>query len=99
MSHTPYNSPLLKHVQSWFETITCEYIAGSSAEAEKALQETLSLMGYGPPFDREQKCLNNFLLYKRANNLACLSVWGYYYDYKIASAKAALNPLAQMQLK
>lgn len=86
MISEPYSSSLLRNIQSWLDPLTDVYRADSAAESEIALQETHEIMGYKPPFDREQKCLNNLLTFKCANKLACLTVWAYYYDYKIANA-------------
>jgi len=87
MRYEPYNSSLLDNVQKWLEPLNEHYRADSKAEAESALQDSLKIVGFGAPFDREQRHLNNLLVFNGANKLACLTVWAYYYDYKIATAK------------
>jgi len=87
MRSEPYNSLLLDNVQKWLESLGDHYRAASKEEAESGLKNCLEIVGYGAPFDREQRRLNTLLIVKGANTLACLTAWAYYYDYKIAMTK------------
>ena len=45
-------------------------------------------IGYGEPFDREQRALNDLLYEAKASDELCLKIWSYYHDMKINEAMA-----------
>ncbi len=45
------------------------------------------MLGYGEPFDKEQKHLNQMLIDARASKTDCYSAWAYYFDRKMIEAK------------
>ncbi len=40
-------------------------------------------LGYGDPFDKEQKAINDLLCQTGASDQVCLTVWAYYHDMKL----------------
>ncbi len=73
-------------VKDWLEGLPQDLTPPSEAETQSTLSAVIAEMGYGAPFDREQKTINALLLQHRASRLACLVAWGYYHDAKLIEA-------------
>ncbi len=64
------------------------YGLGETEEATWSyIQKVAADLGYGAPFDWEQKAINAFLIEKGAGCLACFAAWGFYHDFKVAEAR------------
>ena len=81
-------TPFVAEIKQWLDTMTDDYVSASDNETELAIKDAVRMTGYGTPFDREQRGLNQLLKEKRANRLACLTAWAYYHDFKIANVKS-----------
>ncbi len=72
-------------IEDWLKTMPEKLKVGCERESEKELAETLSDLGYGAPFDSEQRVIKEKLIEARAGKMASLVIWGFYQDYKICA--------------
>ncbi|MGB0906430.1 MAG: hypothetical protein ACPGVT_02970 [Maricaulaceae bacterium] len=91
MVNGPNNIDVLEHLKEWLETMSGDMRSESNEATQLAISRAASQLGYGEPYDREQKRLNDLLVSHRANGLGCLSVWSAYHDYKIAQAHGKMK--------
>ena len=54
-----------------------------------AIARAIKKLGYGYPFDREQRKLNELLLDSLAGEAACLTAWNFYHEAQIIKAAAS----------
>ena len=74
----------LDHVQTWLDKDAPQSGRCSPEQTQAYINKVTSDMGYGFPFDREQKALNAYLIKKGADLLAlCFTAWGLYHDLKL----------------
>lgn len=87
MSGQNYSSPALSIVQDWLAYMTKSSMVETHKEALAACGWAITELGYGVPFDREQKSLNEMLVNSKADKIACLTAWGFYHDYNSSRHK------------
>ena len=79
-----YRSDIVEKVQSF---LASQY-AGVQTLARELSDVKLSAvkLGYGEPFDQEQRAINDLLCRSGASDQICLTVWAYYHDMKMNRA-------------
>lgn len=73
---------LLQSIETWLTSLPKQFRTERRLFSEIALSSTLETLGYGAPFDHEQREINRMLVEQHANEFACLAVWKYYQDSK-----------------
>ena len=73
-------------ISDWLAEMSPKQKASSRKESLMAVNEAVSLLGYGAPFDKEQRIINKMLIEKSAGKVACIVAWGFYHDYKVVEA-------------
>ncbi|MDB2439880.1 hypothetical protein N9W89_14300 [Hellea sp.] len=81
-----YTSPIITIIGDWLAQMSPTQKAASQKESVIAVNEAVSLLGYGAPFDKEQRTINKMLIEKSAGKVACIVAWGFYHDYKVVEA-------------
>ena len=61
--------------------------SGKNTNFDFAIEGAIAI-GYGEPFDREQREINQMLNKANSDLQTCTQIWGYYYGYQIAQAKS-----------
>jgi len=81
-----YTSDIVERVKAFLEQQD-----GDAENAPRDLNDVKKIamqLGYGEPFDREQRAINELLCEAGSGDQTCLSVWAFYHDMKMNSAKA-----------
>lgn len=89
-----YKSSLLKCVEDFLAGLSSTLIDKSDVDTWKEIDLAARSLGFGEPFDSEQRQINKMLLQKRANYIVCKVVWQHYYNCKLYNAahpEAALD--------
>ena len=74
------NAASINSVMAWLEEDLPQQTKCTYEQTRAHIEKVTSNLGYGVPFDREQKALNAFLVRQGADLLACLAVWGIYHE-------------------
>ena len=81
-----YTSDIVERVKAFLEKQD-----GDAENAPRDLNDVKKIakqLGYGEPFDREQRAINALLCQAGSSDQICLSVWCFYQDMKVNTAKA-----------
>ena len=57
----------------------------SKKQTRAAIDLTTEQLGYGVPFNAEQKVINKMLIDKKADVATCNAAWGFYHEYTQAN--------------
>ena len=87
IDNTVYTSPTTEKISEWLLDLPPSLQVESDNIFQQNLDNVIERLGYGAPFDAEQRAINDMLKAKRAGKIACASAWGYYHDYKVAEAR------------
>lgn len=82
-----YTSPITEKISDWLLDIPPSLQVQSDNIFQQNLDNVIARLGYGAPFDVEQRAINDMLKAKRAGKIACAIAWGYYHDYKFAETR------------
>jgi len=82
-----YSSPIIETIIEWLGDMSPKHTTNSLGETLTAVSEAVLLLGYGAPFDKEQRTINALLADRLAGKIACIVVWGFYHDSKMVEAK------------
>lgn len=93
------NLNVVSIVDDWFADNQELVSVNSVTETEQAIEETTQALGYGYPFDREQKAINEILIDNRASKIACMTIWGFYHDFKFALVRSGVKKAYLATLK
>jgi len=83
MSANMNATALMDVIEDWLKTMPEKLKVACETDSQKELNQTLTSLGYGEPFDSEQRAINEKLIQARAGGMASLVIWGFYQDYKI----------------
>ena len=86
MSYSGHIAEIIERAQNWIASTKTSADPLSQEEVEAGIARATKLLGYGEPFDRDQKNLNQLLMDAGADQETCLVIWGYYHDYMMAQA-------------
>lgn len=79
-----YSLDILENVQVF---LASQNVSGQNAERDLSeIQRAAYKLGYGEPFDKEQRAINDLLCRCGASDQTCLTVWAYYHDMKMNRA-------------
>lgn len=53
----------------------------SKEQTRATIDLTTEQLGYGAPFNAEQKIINEMLVDKKADAATCNAAWGFYHEY------------------
>lgn len=84
-------SELIERIHAWMAVSAGSAMPVTPEETRKAIAKAIRILGYGPPFDREQKQLNSLLMDAGADEMMCVAIWGYYHDFKMIQAGKPLK--------
>lgn len=80
------NSVILKRAEEYLQGLSTEQKAKSEHEAYANALEAAAEIGYGEPFDQEQVKMNALLKSQKSGRIACMAIWSFYHDFKMAEA-------------
>lgn len=83
------NSPVINMIEKWLSEMPSPANELETQQTENAIEKAYGALGYGYPFDWEQRAINQLLIEAKADEFRCLAAWGYYHDYKMMLAKSA----------
>jgi hypothetical protein len=83
------HSPVIKMIENWLSEMPYPANSLEIDITRNAIEKAYSALGYGYPFDWEQRAINQLLLDAKADEFRCLVAWGYYHDYKMMLSKSA----------
>lgn len=84
MSKIP--SETLTTIKNWLEELPVSERTESQHDCIEAIFNAVKHVGYGYPFDRQQREINDALLASLAGEFACKTVWQYYHEAKFIEA-------------
>lgn len=85
--NTVYTSSITEKVSDWLLNMPPSLQVESDNIFQQNLDNVIERLGYGAPFDAEQRAINDMLKAKSAGKIACAIIWGYYHDYKFSQAR------------
>ena len=79
-----YSSDILENVQAF---LASQNAGRQNPERDLSeIKQAAFMLGYGEPFDQEQRAINELLRRLGACDQICLAVWAYYHDMKMNRA-------------
>lgn len=81
-----YTSDIIERVKAFLERQDSRAV--NATRDLNDVKKIAKQLGYGEPFDREQRVINELLRRSGSGDQICLSVWCFYQDMKINTAKA-----------
>ena len=81
-SESKYTSFIVQSVENWLANLPSKMVAATKQESQLAIYHVTEALGYGKPFDREQKAINALLVDKWADEAACKMVWDFYHELR-----------------
>ena len=76
-------------IYAWLLDNRQDAIEISKEQTQAAIDLATQQLGYGEPFNAEQKVMNEMLFEKKADALTCQTAWGFYHDYTNADTESA----------
>ena len=81
----------LETIRNWVSNLPGTERTLSQDKCFEAIAKAIKQLGYGYPFDQEQRKLNEMLLDSLAGDAACQTAWNYYHETKMIKAKSPIG--------
>lgn len=76
----------LNTIKTWLEALPSSERVTSKDTCVEGIFNAVKHVGYGYPFDREQREINDLLLASLAGEAACKTVWQFYHEKQYIKA-------------
>lgn len=68
-------------IHAWLLDNHSNTLGMTKNQIQTAINLTTQQLGYGEPFNAEQKAINEMLFDRKADAQTCQAAWGFYHDF------------------